>query len=133
MSKTAAYVRYAVVPSFPRLPLEHPGLSIANRRPFSRDFFNSIDPLQPVASRVADVRGLLLIGQRRLGDAGIILKAITGRWAYHGATPISRRGDSVMDRRVPIDGMAAVIDVVSRNVRPILSAAPAKQPAMRRW
>jgi hypothetical protein len=91
------------------------------------------DPLQPVASRVADVRGLLLIGQRRLGDAGIILKAVTGRWAYHGSTPISRRGDSVMDRRVPIDGMAAVIDVVSRNVRPILSAAPAKQPAMRRW
>ena len=93
----------------------------------------AIDPLQPVASRVADVRGLLLIGQRRLGDAGIILKAVTGRWAYHGSTPISRRGDSVMDRRVPIDGMAAVIDVVSRNVRPILSAAPAKQPAMRRW
>ena len=91
------------------------------------------DPLQPVASRVADVRGLLLIGQRRLGDAGIILKAVTGRWAYHGSTPISRRGDSVMDRRVPIDGMAAVIDVVSRNVRPILSAAPAKQPAMTRW
>src|SRR6267143_7269705 len=45
MSKTAAYVRYAVVPSFPRLPLEHPGLSIANKCPFSRDFFNSIDPL----------------------------------------------------------------------------------------
>src|SRR5712691_925997 len=50
MSKTAAYVHYAVVPSFPRLPLEHPGLSIANRRPFSRDFFNSIDPLRTVAA-----------------------------------------------------------------------------------
>src|ERR1700694_2994701 len=51
MSKTAAYVRYAVVPSFPRLPLEHPGLSIANRRPFSRDFFNSIGRFATVAER----------------------------------------------------------------------------------
>jgi hypothetical protein len=50
MSKTAAYVRYAVVPSFPRLPLEHPGLSTANRHPFSRDFFNSIDPEPPLAN-----------------------------------------------------------------------------------
>ena len=105
------------------------GLFVLATPPSTAEF----DPLQPVASRVADVRGLLLIGQRRLGDAGIILKAVTGRWAYHGSTPISRRGDSVMDRRVPIDGVAAVIDVVSRNVRPILSAAPAKQPAMTRW
>jgi hypothetical protein len=37
-----------------------------------------------------------------------------------------------MDRRVPIDGVAAVIAVVSRNVRPTLSAAPAKQPALTR-
>jgi hypothetical protein len=42
MSKTVASVHQAVVPSSPRLPLEHLGFSIANRRPFSRDFFNSI-------------------------------------------------------------------------------------------
>src|SRR6266446_5212460 len=58
MSKTAAYVRYAVVPSLPRLPLEHPGLSIANRRPFSSEFFNTIDPEQTAG----------LLGSRRSTD-----------------------------------------------------------------
>jgi len=37
-----------------------------------------------------------------------------------------------MDPRVPIDGVGAVIAFVSRNVRPTLSAAPAKQPAWTR-
>src|SRR5260370_35850994 len=70
MSKTAAYVRYAVVPSFPRLPLEQPGLSIANRRPFSRDFFNSIGRLLPVENRfAATASGLSRM--RRINDLDV--------------------------------------------------------------
>jgi hypothetical protein len=52
MSKTVASVHQAVVPSSPRLPLEHLGFSIANRRPFSRDFFNSIGRYATVADSV---------------------------------------------------------------------------------
>jgi hypothetical protein len=37
-----------------------------------------------------------------------------------------------MDRRVLIDGVVAVIEAVSRNVRATGSAAPAKQPALAR-
>jgi len=49
MSKTAVSVRNAVVPSCPYLPLERLAFSIVNMRTFSREFFNRIDPLQPLA------------------------------------------------------------------------------------
>jgi hypothetical protein len=52
MSRTAACGRQTVVPSLPLLPLEHPGLSIVIRHPFSRDFFNSIGHKRPVAPAV---------------------------------------------------------------------------------
>jgi hypothetical protein len=56
MSRTVAYVRQTLVPSFSLLPLERLGFSIATKRSFSREFFNGIgrsrtseiDPLPPV-------------------------------------------------------------------------------------
>jgi hypothetical protein len=48
MSRTASYDRQTVVPSCPRLPLEHLGFNIAKNRPTSRELFNRIDPLLPV-------------------------------------------------------------------------------------
>jgi hypothetical protein len=83
-------------------------------------------------SRVPDVRRLSHNGLRRLGDAGkMILKAVTGRGRTMVGLPLV---DEViqMDRRVLIDGVVAVIEAVSRNVRATGSAAPAKQPALTR-
>ena len=67
-----------------------------------------------------------------MGDAGkMILKAVTGRGRTMVGLPLV---DEViqMDRRVLIDGVVAVIEAVSRNVRATGSAAPAKQPAVTR-
>src|SRR4249920_495944 len=44
MSKTTASGRQAVVPSFPRLPLQPLGFNIAKNPPISRELFNRIDP-----------------------------------------------------------------------------------------
>jgi hypothetical protein len=61
----------------------------------------------------------------------MILKAVTGRGRTMVGLPLV---DEViqMDRRVLIDGVVAVIEVVSRNVRATGSAAPAKQQALTR-
>jgi hypothetical protein len=50
MSRTASYDRQTVVPSCPRLPLEHLGFNIAKNRPTSRELFNRIDPHLSVVS-----------------------------------------------------------------------------------
>jgi hypothetical protein len=48
MSRTAADVRQTVVPSSSLLPYTHVGFSIATTQSYSREFFNTIDPEQPV-------------------------------------------------------------------------------------
>ena len=60
-----------------------------------------------------------------MGDAGKNSESLHRSVAYHGWIPLF---DEVipMGRRVLIDGVAAVIVAVSRNVRATRPAAPAK-------
>src|SRR2546428_13500184 len=88
MSRTAASDRHTVVPSFPRLPLEHLGFNIAKNQPISRELFNRI-------GRTVTVNDPAVPGQERkyskFAESGrsMVLSTHCGRWCGSACTAVS--------------------------------------------
>src|ERR1700737_2787967 len=100
MSRTTSSDRQTVVPSCPRLPLEHLGFNIAKNRPISRELFNRIGRLATFAMVSAGVK-------RQLDSVVPAVSCQDLRWYAlryrHEITRAHRRGG-----RSPTDGSRMV-------------------------